>query len=147
MGNYCTLLADAESLNAGMVVGKALLQKLLKAFSIREEQREVSDSMHIYSANSLLAVELRSWSGKKFGVDVAILDLLGGATSAAVGQTVAGKSPFCRVVTDKQERKTEEVAIRKLQGHLMLLVRKIDGLRGISRPLIEAAKKRMNETR
>ncbi|KAF4629252.1 hypothetical protein G7Y89_g8896 [Cudoniella acicularis] len=108
--NYGTALAGAESLaSAGEMIAQMLLQKLSRAFSISEEQMDISDSLHLHGVDSLVAVELRNWFGKEFGADVAIFDLLRGANFSTVGMTVAAKSPFCRAIVEKESRAETDV--------------------------------------
>jgi aryl carrier-like protein len=97
------LLACAQSLEAaGTIVARMLLRKLSRAFSIPEEQMDVTESLHVHGVDSLVAVELRNWFAKEFGVDVPIFDLLSGVTFAAVGLMVASRSPFCQGIRDRE---------------------------------------------
>ncbi|TAQ90890.1 hypothetical protein B7494_g783 [Chlorociboria aeruginascens] len=96
--NYATLLAGVQSFaEARQIIVLVLQQKLSKAFGIPEDGMQAEDSMHVYGVDSLVAVELRNWFAKEFGVEVAVFDLLGGATFAGIAMLVAGKSPFVKV--------------------------------------------------
>lgn len=64
---------------AGMIVAIMLLRKLSRAFSILEEQLDVSEPLYLHGVDSLVALELRNWFAKEFTVDVEIFDLLSAA--------------------------------------------------------------------
>ncbi|KAF4631033.1 hypothetical protein G7Y89_g7101 [Cudoniella acicularis] len=99
-----TQLSSAESLAvAAMLVATMLLRKLSRAFSISEEQMDVSDPLRLHGVDSLVALELRNWFAKEFSVDVAIFDLLSGATFTEMGMMVASRSPFCQVIREKED--------------------------------------------
>lgn len=103
--NYSILLSDAESLNeAGLIIAQLLRRKHSLAFVIPEEQIHLQDSLVSHGVDSLVAVELRSWFGKEFGVDIAIFDLLGGATFIAIGMMAAKKSPFSQNLRDDKDK-------------------------------------------
>ena len=72
-----------------------LLQKLSRALSIVPEDIDVSKALHAYGVDSLLAVELRNFFTKELGADVAIFEIMGGASFETVSGTVARKSQFC----------------------------------------------------
>lgn len=74
------------------VVVKALSQKLARSLSMPADDIDPSKPLFEYGVDSLVAVELRNWIGKEFRADVAVFDIMGGATIAAVGALVAKKS-------------------------------------------------------
>lgn len=94
--NHAAVLAQAKSVReAATLVAEAFVKRLAASFSIPREQMDVKDSLHKYGVDSLVAVELRNWFSRDFGVDVAIFDLLSGTTFAAMGMSIARKSPHC----------------------------------------------------
>lgn len=93
--SYAALFAGANSLfEAGAIVAQGLTRKLSKALSMPAEDVDTSKPLHAYGVDSLLAVELRNWFGKEMNADIPIFQIMGDASIAAVGITVAGKSRF-----------------------------------------------------
>ena len=56
------------------------------------EDIDMTRPPHVYEVDSLLAVELRNWFAKVWKVDVAVFDITGQESIAALGATVARKS-------------------------------------------------------
>ena len=84
---------SAQSLaEAAAIIVSGLVRKLSKALSVSSDEIETSKPLHAYGVDSLLAVELRNWFAKEFRADVAIFDIMGAESIAAVGGLVAGKS-------------------------------------------------------
>jgi KR domain/Phosphopantetheine attachment site len=93
--NYAAAFVGAATLaEAEEVVVEGLTQKLSKALSMPPENVDTSKPLHSYGVDSLLAVELRGWFAKELKSDVAIFEIMGGASFAAVAATVASKSQF-----------------------------------------------------
>ena len=93
--NVAALFKAASSLaEAGSIVAQALVKKLSKILLIPQETIDLCKPMHLYGVDSLIAVELRNWFAKELNADVAIFEILGGATSSAVGVLVAEKSRY-----------------------------------------------------
>lgn len=91
--DYAASLREASSLEAaGPVVLDCLLQKLSRSLSMPRDDIDTSKPLHAYGVDSLLAVELRNYFAKELSADVAIFDLMGGASIDAVALTVAKKS-------------------------------------------------------
>lgn len=91
--NYVTMYTASSSLaEAGAVVSQALMAKLSEMLSIPVEELDLNKQMHTYGVDSLVAAELRNWFAREWSADVAIFDILGGATPADVGMVAAGKS-------------------------------------------------------
>jgi hypothetical protein len=94
--NFQGLFAAASSLDeAGKAVTEALVKKLAKTLSLTQEELDPNKPMHSYGVDSLVAVELRNWFSKEPRADVAIFDILGGATISTVCVMAAAKSK-CR---------------------------------------------------
>lgn len=93
--NYAVAFTNAGSAaGAGEVVVEGLAQKLSKVLSIPPGDIDTSKPLHSYGVDSLLAVELRGWFAKELKADVAIFEIMGGASFAAVAAAVASKSSF-----------------------------------------------------
>jgi hypothetical protein len=96
-------LGSAESMAAaGMIVATMLLRKVSRAFSILEDQMDVSESLRLYGVDSLVALELRNWFAKELSVDIAIFDLLSGTTFVDIGLIAANRTPFCQKLRNKK---------------------------------------------
>ena len=96
--NVAKLLSRVCSLSeAANVISDALMHKLGKALAVPLENFDSAKAMHLYGVDSLVAVELRNWFAHALDADVAVFEILGGASFDDVGALVAGKS---RVVAD-----------------------------------------------
>jgi hypothetical protein len=95
MLDYKTLFNSANSLaEAGVLVSEGLRRKLSRVLGIPEDNIELQCRVESYGVDSLVAVELRNWLAKEICADVAVFEILGSATLAGVGLTVAAKSSF-----------------------------------------------------
>lgn len=93
--NFANVFAAASSLNeAAEAITKALTRKLSSTLSLSLEEIDGSTPMHTFGVDSLVAVELRNWFAKEVGADIAIFDILGGATATTVGVLAATKSKY-----------------------------------------------------
>jgi NADPH:quinone reductase-like Zn-dependent oxidoreductase len=93
--NFASVFANAGSLSeATEAVTKALARKLSSTLSLTLEELDITTPMHSYGVDSLVAVELRNWFAKEVHADIAIFDILGGATIATAGALAAAKSKF-----------------------------------------------------
>lgn len=83
----------AESLmGAADVLAHGLAAKLSKILSLPADNPfDVSQPLHTYGVDSLIAVELRNWFQKVLKTDVAVFEILGGATAMTLGRAVAEK--------------------------------------------------------
>ena len=91
--DYAAELARAVSDDdaAAIVIG-GLLQRLARALSMAVEDIDVSRPLHVYGVDSLLAVELRNWFARVWKADVAVFDITGQASIAALARNVAIKN-------------------------------------------------------
>lgn len=90
-----SLLSNATKLSdASAVVAESLVKKLSKSLSTPEADIDTSKPLHFYGVDSLVAVELKSWFAKEMNADVAIFDIMGGGSIAAVSGVVASKSLY-----------------------------------------------------
>lgn len=88
-----TLFRKADTLHArSAVVVSALRAKLARALEIKAEEVDPRRSLSDYSTDSLMAVELRNWMRRDFGVTVAVFDIMQGRNIEAVGELVAGRA-------------------------------------------------------
>lgn len=55
------------------------------------ESFDLNQPLHNYGVDSLIAVELRNWFIKTLKVDLAVFEILGGATAMMLGQAAAEK--------------------------------------------------------
>lgn len=86
-------VAAAETTaEAAEVVTWALAQRVAALLAIPEDRLDTLKPMHSYGIDSLTAVDVRNWVGKTFDVDIAVFDILGGATFASAGLAIASKA-------------------------------------------------------
>ncbi|KAL8665801.1 MAG: hypothetical protein Q9202_001923 [Teloschistes flavicans] len=78
--------------DAVSVVAEALKVKLSKLLGITQAEIELQHRVEFYGVDSLVAVELRNWLAKELGADIAVFEIVGGATLEGVGQMVARRS-------------------------------------------------------
>lgn len=93
--DYQALFVSAPSLaDAGHLVANALRKKLSKILGVPEDNIELKNRVESYGVDSLVAVELRNWLARDMNADLAVFEILGGATLLAVGLTVAAKTSY-----------------------------------------------------
>jgi hypothetical protein len=77
---------------AAEVITWALAQRVAALLAIPEDRLDTLKPMHSYGIDSLTAVDMRNWVAKTFDVDIAVFDILGGATFASAGSAIASKA-------------------------------------------------------
>jgi aryl carrier-like protein len=87
--------SESDAQRADLVV-QALSKKLARSLSRNPDDLDTGKALFEYGVDSLVAVELRNWIGREFAADVAVFDIMGGATILAVGALVASKSSISR---------------------------------------------------
>lgn len=93
--NFAAVFAGAESLGEVVeAVTDALTRKMASTLSLSREEIDLATPMHSYGVDSLVAVELRNWFAKELHADVAIFDILGGATISTASVLAATKSKY-----------------------------------------------------
>ena len=93
--SYEHLFAAAGSVaEVGTLVCDAIVKKLSRTLGTPKEDIDTARQMHYYGVDSLVAVELRNWFIKDMNADVAIFDILGGASISALSLIVASKTQF-----------------------------------------------------
>lgn len=86
-------LQQAESLASAIeLVTEAIAQKLSQALSIAVGDIDTNKPLHQYGVDSLVAVKLRSWFARELQTEMAVFDILGGATLTSVAQLATSKS-------------------------------------------------------
>lgn len=88
-------MSTAPSLQAAAeIISGELAKRLGKILSIPVETFDLDRPIHTYGLDSLVAVELRNWFAKTLKADVAVFEIVGGATFTEIGVVAAGKSLF-----------------------------------------------------
>jgi acyl carrier protein len=77
---------------AGLVVTEALQSKISRVTGIAAAQIKTGDSLATYGIDSLVAVELKNWLEGEFSADIAVFEILGGATLEDIGMTTATRT-------------------------------------------------------
>ena len=91
------MFKEAKSSEEAVELATAALQeKLAKMLGLPPSHIQLERRIESIGVDSLVAVELRNWLVKVMGADVAVFEIIGGATVAGLGETVAGKSTFFR---------------------------------------------------
>ncbi|RAK99269.1 MDR/SDR family oxidoreductase [Aspergillus ibericus CBS 121593] len=93
--DFKRLFQEASSLQEGRdIVRRAVIDKMVHSYRLIPEDAvvDVYAPLHTFRVDSLLAVELCNWIGKEFAADVAVLEVMGGATLAMLDLLVATKS-------------------------------------------------------
>ncbi|VUC33991.1 unnamed protein product [Clonostachys rosea] len=91
--DFGSVFANAASLDdAAGAVNEALLRKLSTMLTLPREQLDPDTPLHTYGVDSLVAVELRNWFAKEVHAELAIFDILGGATTRTASTLAAVKS-------------------------------------------------------
>lgn len=108
--NFEPLFRAASSLaEVGNLICDAVVKKLSRTLGTPQEDIDTTRPMHYYGVDSLIAVELRNWFGKDMSADVAIFDILSGASISTVSLIVAGRSKFLETtVVDHSKLKEED---------------------------------------
>lgn len=84
--------AAASDDEARDVVAEALRVKLSRMLGIAYKDIEVGHRIESLGVDSLVAVEVRNWLSKETAADVAVFEILGGATLVDLAHTVVTKS-------------------------------------------------------
>ncbi|RAR00984.1 polyketide synthase PksG [Stemphylium lycopersici] len=92
--DYLALIkAAADAKEAGQIVTLALLGKLSKSLSMPAENLDVGKPAYVLGVDSLIAVELRYWFLKQFGVEVPVFVILKKQPTVDLCQHVADQLP------------------------------------------------------
>lgn len=74
------------------VIIRAMIKKLARSLAVPEEDIDVEQALSTYGVDSLVGVELRNWFSRVFVAEMAVFDILGGGTLAAVAKLAAERS-------------------------------------------------------
>ncbi|KAI0181683.1 putative polyketide synthase [Hypoxylon sp. FL1284] len=85
------LAAAGTRAEAAEIACQALAERISVLLGFPRERLDTHKPMHAYGLDSLSAIELRNWVGKVFDVDMPIFEILGGATFATAGASIAQK--------------------------------------------------------
>lgn len=95
--NFATRFKLSENFEErAELVAQWLATKLARSMSIAPDDVELYKQLSDYGVDSLMAVELRNWIAKDFEANVAVFEIMGGTTIAAIGNLVAGKSKVAK---------------------------------------------------
>ncbi|KAI0844144.1 beta-ketoacyl synthase [Daldinia vernicosa] len=83
--------ASGSLSEAADILANGLAMKLVAIFSMPRESLDLNQPLHNYGVDSLIAIELRNWFIKTLKVDLAVFEILGGATAMMLGQAAAEK--------------------------------------------------------
>lgn len=90
--NILSTLATIESVpEATDTIIMAIGQRIASTLGVPEDRLDDHKPMHSYGIDSLTAIDMRNWMAKTFDVDVAVFDILGGATTISVAENIARK--------------------------------------------------------
>ncbi|CEL10219.1 hypothetical protein ASPCAL13343 [Aspergillus calidoustus] len=94
--NFAEVFASGKSLEeVSCVIAQSMKAKLAQMLSISAGELDLDKPIHQYGVDSLTAVELRNWFSREMRADVAIFDILGGASISSVVTLAVGKSEYC----------------------------------------------------
>ncbi|KAI1076952.1 polyketide synthase PksD [Whalleya microplaca] len=71
------------------IVVQSLARKLARALSVKAEDIDIDNPLHVFGVDSLVAVELRNWMARDFAANIPVYEIMGGRTVAAIGEHVA----------------------------------------------------------
>ncbi|GKZ24500.1 type I Iterative Polyketide synthase (PKS) [Aspergillus brasiliensis] len=95
--NLAALFAAASSTEEAAVIAmRATREKLSIMMSTPVEEIDTDKPIHQYGVDSLAGVELRNWFARELRADLAMFDILGGASLASVVTLAVGKSEYRR---------------------------------------------------
>ncbi|KAB8212294.1 hypothetical protein BDV34DRAFT_1922 [Aspergillus parasiticus] len=93
--DFRNLFQEATSLQeAREIVRRAVIDKMVHSYHLIPEDAEVDAYAPLYTfrVDSLLAVELCNWIGQEFAADIAVMEIMGGASLVMVDLTVVTRS-------------------------------------------------------
>ncbi|RDA90934.1 hypothetical protein CP533_5339 [Ophiocordyceps camponoti-saundersi (nom. inval.)] len=85
------LSAAPSVAEAAGIASEALAQRTSAILGTPENRLDAHKPMHSYGIDSLSAIDIRNWVGQVFNVDLPVFDILGGATFATAGLSIARK--------------------------------------------------------
>ena len=107
-------LASMESIDeASDMICELIRTKLSRMLGIEPSSIDVGKPLHAYGVDSLTAIELRNWFAKAMAADVAVFEILGNGSMAAMAGLAAEKSKYMKKESGKKAE--EEMISRDLQ--------------------------------
>ncbi|RAK87226.1 polyketide synthase [Aspergillus costaricaensis CBS 115574] len=95
--NLAALFAGASSTEEAKAIAmRATREKLSIMMSTPVDEIDTDKPIHQYGVDSLAGVELRNWFARELRADLAMFDILGGASLASVVTLAVGKSEYRR---------------------------------------------------
>lgn len=95
--NFRALFEAVDSLEeVGSIVSDAIVKKVSRTLGTPTEDIDTGRPLHYYGVDSLVAVELRSWFIKDMSADVAVFDILGGASISSLSHLIASRTDFLK---------------------------------------------------
>ncbi|KAH9896185.1 beta-ketoacyl synthase domain-containing protein [Xylariomycetidae sp. FL2044] len=89
------LLSAAKSPEEAQgIVVEALLAKLSRVLSIDTAELDAAKPLNAYGIDSLVAVELRSWTNKEIGADLSVFEMTGKGSISQLAATAVKRSRF-----------------------------------------------------
>jgi hypothetical protein len=85
------LAASGSLTEASEMASKALAIRVASLLGSPEDSIELQNPMDSYGLDSLSAIHVRNWVGKKFSVDMPVFEILDGATFIDAGESIARK--------------------------------------------------------
>ncbi|KAF4965561.1 hypothetical protein FSARC_6646 [Fusarium sarcochroum] len=91
--DFALVFANASCLDDVVsTVCEALLSKLAQTLALDKDELGLDTPLHVFGVDSLVAVELRSWFAREVFADLAVFDLLGGATARTASVLAVSKT-------------------------------------------------------
>ncbi|CAI6339913.1 unnamed protein product [Periconia digitata] len=90
-----TFISASSAQEGGKVIARALMAKLSRVLGMPCESSEPSEldrSLVSFGVDSLVGLELKNWLSKEAGADLAVFEILSGATFEEIGELVAVRS-------------------------------------------------------
>ncbi|PYH68553.1 type I polyketide synthase [Aspergillus vadensis CBS 113365] len=95
--NLAALFAGASSTEEATAIAmRAAREKLSIMMATPVDEIDTDKPIHQYGVDSLAGVELRNWFARELRADLAMFDILGGASLASVVTLAVGKSEYRR---------------------------------------------------
>ena len=79
-----------------------IVNKLAKSLMILAEDIDVAKPLHSYGVDSLVAVEVRTWTFRIIGADISVFDILSSQPITQLAATVARKSKYIGFAVDAE---------------------------------------------
>lgn len=100
------------------ILTKALVARLARALDISPGDVEPTKFLSDYGVDSLMAVELRNWVGKDFHAEIAVFDITGGTSIAALASLVVKRSTIKSSSQTSQSTIQRELTIDSLNSEI-----------------------------